>query len=115
MKPDRPNEIRAVALKYDQIEAPKVTAKGEADIAQAIIDVAREYGVPLYENRELVELLATLEIGAQIPELLYRIIAEVIAFAYFIQGKTPQGFAGPGPTPETDRPGCSDDDATPLA
>ncbi len=93
---------RAVALKYDEIDPPKVTAKGEADLAEAIMQVAREHGVPLYENRELVEMLATLELGEQIPELLYRIVAEVIAFAYYIQGKAPEGFAFPDETDPKD-------------
>ncbi|PJF38303.1 MAG: flagellar biosynthesis protein FlhB, partial [Phototrophicales bacterium] len=54
--------------------------------------IAKENEVPLYENGDLVDLLSTLELGEEIPEVLYRVIAEVIAFAYFIQGKTPQSF-----------------------
>lgn len=84
--------FKAVALKYDEIDPPKVTAKGEDDVAAAIMQLARDCGVPLYENRELVEMLSTLEIGEQIPELLYRVIAEIIAFAYYIQGKVPKDF-----------------------
>lgn len=84
--------IKAVALQYDEIDPPKVTAKGEDDVATAIMQIARDFGVPLYENKELVELLSTLEVGEQIPELLYRVIAEIIAFAYYIQGKVPKDF-----------------------
>ncbi len=83
---------KAVALKYDEITAPKVTAKGEDAVAEEIIRLAREHNVPLYENSDLVNTLATLELGDEIPELLYRVIAEIIAFAYYLQGKTPQGF-----------------------
>ncbi len=82
----------AVALKYDEETAPKVTAKGEGDLASEIIRIARESNVPLYENPELVGLLAKIELGDEIPETLYRVIAEIIAFAYYLQGKTPRGF-----------------------
>ncbi len=86
---------RAIALKYDEINAPKLVAKGESEIASEIIKIAQEYGVPLYENSELVDILAKLELGDEIPEVLYRVIAEIIAFAYHLQGKTPEGFTPP--------------------
>ena len=82
----------AVALTYDQVSAPKLSAKGEGDLAEQIIAIAREHGVPLYENAELTRVLAQLDLGDEIPELLYRTIAEIIAFAYVIQGKFPQGW-----------------------
>lgn len=81
---------KAVALKYDGKNAPKVTATGEGSLAEEIIRIAREAGVPLYENPELVGVLSQLDLGEEIPETLYRVIAEIIAFAYYIQGKTPQ-------------------------
>jgi flagellar biosynthesis protein len=83
---------QAVAQFYDGSNAPNVTAAGEGDIAQQIITLAREHGVPLFENAELLKLLATLDIGEEIPETLYLCIAQVIAFAYKIQGKSPQNW-----------------------
>lgn len=82
----------AVALKYDGINAPKVTAKGSHELAQQIIELAQKHDVPLSENKELVTLLASLELGEEIPEALYLAIAEVIAFAYILKGKVPKGF-----------------------
>ncbi|MDH5395146.1 MAG: EscU/YscU/HrcU family type III secretion system export apparatus switch protein [Gammaproteobacteria bacterium] len=82
----------AVALKYDGENAPKVTAKGSEDIAQQIIELAKKHGIPLTENKELVTLLSTLELGEEIPEALYLAVAEVIAFAYMLKGKVPKGF-----------------------
>lgn len=82
----------AVALKYDGINAPKVTAKGSHELAQQIIELAQKHGVPLSENKELVTLLASLELGEEIPEVLYLAIAEVIAFAYILKGKVPKGY-----------------------
>lgn len=82
----------AVALKYDGENAPKVTAKGSQEIAEQIIALAREHNIPLSENKELVSLLSTLELGEEIPEMLYLAVAEVIAFAYMLKGKVPKGF-----------------------
>ena len=83
---------KAVALHYDGTNAPTISATGEQDVAAQIIAIAREYGVPLYENPELVGVLAKLELGDSIPEALYLAIAEIIAFAYYIQGKQPAQF-----------------------
>lgn len=83
------NKPQAVALYYDGKNTPTVTATGKYDIADQIIAIAREHGVPLYENPQLVDVLAQLELGESIPETLYLTIAEIIAFAYYIQGKQP--------------------------
>ncbi|MGD8177094.1 EscU/YscU/HrcU family type III secretion system export apparatus switch protein [Marinimicrobium sp. ARAG 43.8] len=80
---------KAVALFYDGENAPHVSAKGEGAIAREIMAIAEAEGVPLCDNRELVELLVTLELGDEIPETLYRAVAHIIAFAYELQGKEP--------------------------
>lgn len=85
-----PKQPQAVALYYDGESTPVVSATGEYDIAEQIIAIAREHGVPLYENPQLVDVLAQLELGESIPEALYLTIAEIIAFAYYIQGKKPK-------------------------
>ena len=72
---------QAIALKYDGQQAPTLTAKGDDALAEAILKLARENEVPIYENPELVKLLARMELGDSIPEELYRTIAEIIAFA----------------------------------
>lgn len=73
---------RAMALQYDGVGAPRVTAKGCAEVAERIIELAREHQVPLYEDPELSAALAHLELGEEIPEVLYLAIAEVLAFVY---------------------------------
>ncbi|MDH1680818.1 MULTISPECIES: EscU/YscU/HrcU family type III secretion system export apparatus switch protein [Pseudomonadaceae] len=83
---------QAIALNYDGQTAPILSAKGDDELAEAILAIAREYEVPIYENAELVRLLARLELGDAIPQALYRCIAEIIAFAWYLQGKTPEGF-----------------------
>lgn len=91
---------QAIALSYDGSNAPTLTAKADDELAEQILAIAREHGVPIYENAELVKLLARLELGDEIPEALYRTIAEIIAFAWYLKGKCPPGFAeSPGAAP----------------
>lgn len=90
MKRQAPRQV--IALNYDGKNAPNLTAKGDDELAEAILAIAREYKVPIYENAELVRLLAKLELGDAIPEPLYRSIAEIIAFAWYLKGKCPEGF-----------------------
>lgn len=86
----------AIALLYDGGEqAPSITAKGDGELAERIIELAMDYEVPIYENADLASLLTRMELGDQIPEALYRTIAEIIAFAWHLQGKTPAGFVPP--------------------
>lgn len=83
---------QAIALNYDGQNAPTLSAKGDDELAEAILAIAREHEVPIYENADLVRLLARLELGEAIPEALYRCIAEIIAFAWYLKGKAPTGF-----------------------
>jgi flagellar biosynthesis protein len=80
---------KAVALKYDdkKNKAPRVIAKGRGDIAEKIIEVARAHNVPLYEDKNLVQLLEALELETEIPPELYRAVAEVLAFIYRLNGR----------------------------
>ncbi|WP_286239938.1 EscU/YscU/HrcU family type III secretion system export apparatus switch protein [Neptuniibacter halophilus] len=88
-RPDDSDEQRqkAIALKYDQAmgRAPLIVAKGMGEIAEQIISLAEEHGVHIHESPELVEVLIRLELGDEIPESLYRAIAEVIAFAFSLK------------------------------
>ena len=99
---------QAIALSYDGSNAPSLTAKGDDELSEAILAIAREYEVPIYENAELVRLLARLELGDAIPEPLYRTIAEIIAFAWYLKGKRPDDFveepAERDVTPQPDLP-----------
>lgn len=75
---------KAVALQYDQEKdlAPKVTAKGRGEIAGKIIEIAKAHNLPLYEDKNLVQILEAFELEAEIPPELYRAVAEVLAFVY---------------------------------
>ena len=84
------SEKMAVALEYDGKRAPFVTATGQAITAEEIIEIARAHEIPIYENHELARMLSGLELGEEIPEILYLTIAQIIAFVYMLQDKVPK-------------------------
>ena len=100
---------QAIALKYDGNHAPTLTAKGDEELAEEILRIARDCEVPIYENAELVRLLARLDLGDSIPEELYRTIAEIIAFAWNLKGKFPEGQDPDAPMVEKDVTARGDD------
>ena len=83
----------ALALLYDGGDAPVISDKKTGDAAQALIEAALKNHIPLYENPELLAELSQLEIADQIPPELYQLVAEILAFAFFIQGKAPEGYS----------------------
>ena len=71
----------ATALKYDSnYDAPIVTAAGIGLIADNIIEKAKENDVPVIQDEELSQLLASIDVGDSIPEELYEVVAKVIAY-----------------------------------
>lgn len=78
---------KAVALKYepDKEIAPKVIAKGRGEIAERIKEIAIQENIPIYEDKLLVEFLEKIEINYEIPEFLYEVIAEILAFVYNLE------------------------------
>ena len=80
---------KAVALKYEKEKdaAPRIVAKGRGFVAQKIIETARVHRVPLYEDKNLVQVLEALDLDTEIPPELYRAVAVVLAFIYRLNGK----------------------------
>jgi flagellar biosynthesis protein len=73
----------AAALRYGGGDpAPTVVAAGRGQVAEKIVAAARAAGVPVREDDLLAEALAALEVGTQIPEELYRAVAEALVWAY---------------------------------
>ena len=77
---------KAVALKYDQKvnDAPALLAKGRGLMADQIAAIAKKNGVPIYPDGDLVEALEALDLNIEIPDELYRAVAEVLVFIYDI-------------------------------
>jgi flagellar biosynthesis protein len=84
---------KAVAMKYQpgvdgkRTEAPVVLAKGAGLIAEKILRLAEESGVYIHEDADMVEILAGLEVGSEIPEELYEAVAKVLALVYKLNRK----------------------------
>ncbi len=74
----------AVALKYDRREdaAPRVVAKGGGEMAEAILALAREHGVEVREDKDLAQLLSTVELETQIPVEAFVAVAEILSYVY---------------------------------
>jgi flagellar biosynthesis protein len=74
----------AVALKYTQDEdvSPLVVASGKGSLAQALVKKALDLGVPIHPDGELAELLSEVEVGHNIPEELYEVVAQIMAMVY---------------------------------
>jgi len=81
---ERPKTKKTVALKYNQNtdQAPRIIASGRGSIAEQIIKKAREENIPIREDKDVVQVLAELNIGDEIPKELYTVIAEILSFFY---------------------------------
>lgn len=101
--PDK--RLLAVALRYDEPDAPKVVAVGRGLVGQRIIDAAKAHGVPLETNAPLAHALSTIEVESEIPEQLYEAIAVIIAFVLSAARNPPQPMPKLGPSFTVDLPG----------
>jgi flagellar biosynthesis protein len=74
----------AVALQYDRDrdDAPRVAATGRGETAERILAEADRHGIPVQRDPDLLEVLAQVPWGAEIPPDLYQAVAEILAFVY---------------------------------
>ena len=79
-----PRPRHAAALSYDDEAggAPRVVAAGSGIVAERIIALAMEHGVPVRDDAGLAEALARLQLEAQVPEELWKAVAEALVWAY---------------------------------
>ena len=106
-------EKSAVALTYDGVNAPRISAVGEGDLARQVVELALRSGVPTFNEPGLANVLSQLDIGTEIPEPLYLAVAELIAFAWKVREAAAVEIVPPPalPAPETAPP--QDDGAGP--
>ena len=73
---------RAAAISYDPNEhdAPVLAAFGEGHLAEKIVAVAKESGVPVLPDPSLSSMLSKISVGDEIPEELYEAVAKVLIF-----------------------------------
>lgn len=81
----------AVSLQYNKGKnaAPKVTAKGQGWVAEKIIKMAQENNIPIREDKDLLHLLSEIDVGQEVPESLYKVVAELLAWVYQLNQNFP--------------------------
>ncbi len=87
---DQSNPMKmAAAIKYDgnMDHAPRVTAKGKGAVAEKIIEMAAKNNIPIKDDPGLVQILCKLDLDEQIPEPLYKAVAEILAYVYSLNAK----------------------------
>ena len=74
----------AAALQYDPLKPapPVVLASGRGRVAEEILRIAHERGIPLVEDAALADALSRSELNESIPPELYAVVAEVLVFVY---------------------------------
>jgi flagellar biosynthesis protein len=84
MKNDNPVLHKAVSLQYKKGKnaAPKITAKGQGWMADRIIKMAQKNNIPIREDKDLLHLLSEIDVGQEVPESLYKVVAELLAWVY---------------------------------
>lgn len=80
---------QAVALAYGSNPTPIVTAKGDEDVAERILQEAREHGVLIAQDPQLLHLLSKVEVDQEIPPELYTAVAVVLSWVYWLKGMRP--------------------------
>ena len=80
---------KAAALRYDKAKenAPRVVAKGDGLVADNIIKIAELHNLPIKKDEDLVELLSKVELDKEVPEALYKVVAELFSFVYRVTKK----------------------------
>lgn len=89
MTPD--TQQRAVALEYGTQPVPLIVATGRELMAQEIVREAQKQGIPIMRDKMLAARLAELPVGTRIPEDVYRAVAVVLAWVYWMEGREPDG------------------------
>lgn len=81
MEDNKFKDLTAVAVAYEPGDgAPKILATGKGELAEKIIEKAKENDVPLYKDNKLADTLSRLKIGDAIPPELYDVVAEILVF-----------------------------------
>ena len=79
----------AIALEYGRRTTPVVSAKGSDELAERILQEAREHGVYVAEDPQLLALLSRLEVDQEIPPELYTAVAVILSWVYWLKGMRP--------------------------
>jgi flagellar biosynthesis protein len=89
MKRDRHEFRQAVALRYQPKtdRAPKLVAEGRGYLADKILELAQRHSIPVRQDRNLLQVLSRLDLNEEIPQEVYKAVAEILAFVYRLSGR----------------------------
>ena len=76
---------QAIALLDEESALPRVIAKGDNELAQRIISIAEEHDIPVKREPAILELLADVPLGDEIPDMLYETVSEILSFAFMLK------------------------------
>jgi len=79
----------AIALEYGRRATPVISAKGQDELAQKIVEEAQKHGVYVTEDPQLLALLSRLDLDAEIPPDLYTAVAVILSWVYWLKGMRP--------------------------
>lgn len=88
-------ELAAAAVRYDPVDAqcaPSVVASGRGWLAERILEVARDHGITVREDADLVEILTAVEIGDEVPVEAFVAVAEILRYIYAANGTKPPEY-----------------------
>src|SRR5687768_2502021 len=82
----RPNNV-PIAIALDAkgksgIQSPRVVATGRGPVAEQILAIAFEKGVPVREDSDLAQILAAVELDSEIPIDALAAVAEILSYVY---------------------------------
>ena len=85
-KKEKPRVQDAVALNYDPDsgDLPRMTAKGRGELAEELVRRAIEHNIPVKYDPDLVQVLSKMDPGEAIPEEVFVVVAELMAFIYWV-------------------------------
>ena len=83
------SSFEAIALEYGQRKTPRVVAKGQAELAQRIIEEAKRQGIYVAEDPQLLALLSKLDVGEEITQDMYTAVAVILSWVYWLKGMQP--------------------------
>ena len=89
---NKPYKVKsAISLQYQKEinSAPKITARGEGWVAEKIIEIAQERNIPIRKDKDLLNLLSEIDVGREVPESLYKVVAELLAWVYQLNKNYP--------------------------
>ena len=81
--------LEALALEYGRNKTPRVTAKGEGDLAKRIVEEAKKHDIYVAEDPQLLSLLTRLDVGDEIPQDMYTAVAVILSWVYWLKGMRP--------------------------